>query len=201
MSRTTRSYASELARRSPSSPSATRSTRPALLLEPALHVLADGGIVLDDEDAHRALLRRRRARRKPYSRIFRYSVFERDAERGRRPCPGASSSVQHGLDVPALELLERDRRCRRTARRGAARGSCSGRSAARICGRRARAARRARSRCAARARCRATDTPAAASIASARQRRRGAPPNCVRKCCASSGMSTARSRSGGSVDA
>ena len=55
MSRMTTSYASELARQLALLAVRHEFDCPALLLQPALHVLPDGGIVFDDQDAHALL--------------------------------------------------------------------------------------------------------------------------------------------------
>ena len=197
MSSTMRSYASSsrgarLPRRR------SRDPRPPMLLEPALHVLPDRRIVLDDENSHATLLHAAR----PLESVLADLPVERlraDAERRRGAALMPVRLVQHGLDVAALELRERH-----GGRRSHGAASCAGSWQRQVVSRGsavpARAARRARSRCAARARCPATDTARAARARPTVSVGRIAPCRTARRNCrARSGMSTARSRSGGSL--
>ena len=184
-----RSYASDAARRSPSSPSVDEIDRPALLLEPALHVLPDGGIVLDDENAHRLqpisrslgsrslLATPSRLAAHPRWRPSRLAAartlepvladlpvqrLRRDAEHLRRVPLMPVRLRQHRVDVLALQLRERDVADPTARATSTAPSRAAGPARESRVAARATAARRARSRCAARGRCPATDTPASA---------------------------------------
>src|SRR5256885_1502693 len=109
MSSTMRSYASELARRSPSSPSVVRSTAHRCSSSPRFTYWPTVGS--SSMTRIRMLLRAAGT----LEAVFANLAVERlgaDAERGGRATLMPVRIVQHGLDVAALELRERHGRRR-----------------------------------------------------------------------------------------